>query len=434
MSFFDTVEREVRGFRRHGVAVSNFRLAVAETSKSDLGIESNRTGSAYAPLSATELSGGSFLVEWSDGRISRGALSRAPLGALRDVLASAFEGRYEDPDEAVFPGECEVPDVPLLSPEAAAVAEGRSPEYLPEVLTTVRDVAETHGVDLLDASAHATRTRRRVVSSEGFRGEVESTYVGFSLGYDSLVWDGRSRRSSPSLDEVREVAEATAGDYLAMRRVAEVAPRGPTRVVLHPRVAEDFLRTFLLGNLSGSAVANERSRFGAADFHERRRWFREDFSLSSHPLMPLEPGSYRFTDEGVPARDVEFVREGRLVTPSLGLKHARRLGMRPAPLPAAFEGFRLVLSGGLPREEALAGPEPTVLVRGVLGLHTQDAVRAEYSVLAPQSILYRDGVPRGRVSVTLNGTFFDDLQSPELTFVSFPGFAIPGIRVIGELS
>ena len=37
-----------------------------------------------------------------------------------------------------------------------------------------------------------------------------------------------------------------------------------------------------------------------------------------------------------------------------------------------------------------------------MGLHTQDAVRGEYSVLAPQGALYEEGRCRGRVSTTLN--------------------------------
>ena len=53
-------------------------------------------------------------------------------------------------------------------------------------------------------------------------------------------------------------------------------------------------------------------------------------------------------------REVDFVAEGRLVTPILGLKYARRLGMAPAPAPPAIEGYELALGEPLAREEALA--------------------------------------------------------------------------------
>ena len=145
-------------------------------------------------------------------------------------------------------------------------------------------------------------------------------------------------------------------------------------------------------------------------------------------------GSYRFTDEGVVARDVTFVEEGRLVTPSLGWKYARRLDMRPAPLPGAFEGFDFSLGTVLTREEALRTAPRVVVVHSTMGLHTQDAVRAEYSVLAPQGVLHEDGVSRGRVGCTLNGSFFADLASPDLAFVRFEGFKSPGLLLQVELS
>ena len=79
---------------------------------------------------------------------------------------------------------------------------------------------------------------------------------------------------------------------------------------------------------TGGAVANGRSRFDGDDFKSGRRVFREDFSVETRPLVPLSLGSFGFTDEGVPAREVTLVENGRLVTPALGLKHARRLGGR----------------------------------------------------------------------------------------------------------
>ena len=52
-------------------------------------------------------------------------------------------------------------------------------------------------------------------------------------------------------------------------------------------------------------------------------------------------------------------------------------------------------------------------------------------MLAPQGVLYRDGRPCGRVSATLNGSFFEDLASAELKLVRFPGFAGPEGLLVG---
>jgi predicted Zn-dependent protease len=434
VSFFDEVERAVRGFSADGVDVAEYRLALEETVRSQLGIESNRTGSPYAPLTTSELSGGSFLVQWSDGLVSRGSLSRAPRDALEEVLRSALEGRYEDREEANFPGEADVPDVPLHSPETAALAEGEMQGTLPAALEALTRVQERHEAAILDGSVRASRSRRRVVSSGGFRAETESTSFGFSVGFDSLVWDGHADRQPISIEEIAERAERTAQDFESLRSLGDGPPRGRCPVILHPRVAEEFIRTFLFSNLSGGAVANGRSRFTGDDFRTRRVVFREDLRIASRPLEPMGIGSFACTGEGVPAREIDFVRDGRLETPILGLKHARRLSMDPAPAPAAIEGYEIDLGEPLTREEALQAGERCVLVHAVLGLHTQDVVRGEYSVLVPQGALHVGGECRGRVSATLSGSFFEDLSSPSLRPVTFPGHACPGLLLNPVLS
>ena len=67
-------------------------------------------------------------------------------------------------------------------------------------------------------------------------------------------------------------------------------------------------------------------------------------------------------------------------------------------------------------------------------MHTQDAVRGEYSLLCPQAVLYEGGRAKGRVKATLNGSMFDDLRSPEFRLVRFPGFDLPGLAMPVEVS
>ena len=433
MSFFDDVEGEIRGFSVGRVSVRDFRLSLAETTSSSLGIESNRVGSPYAPLTVCELGGGGFVLQWSDGRISRGALTRASPEGIRESLASAFEGRYEDPEDANFPEAADVPQVELYSPAAAAIADGTDADALPAILSELAGTKEGAGAKLVDVSAGAAKLRKRVVSSGGFRAECEMTEVGFSLSLDSLVWDGHGSRAPFSPEVVTELAARTVADYAALSVDSEETPRGPWTVLLHPRVAESFLRQFLFGNLSGSAVANGRSRYSADDFRAGRRVLREDLSLSTRPLEPLGSGSFRFTDDGIVSRPVSFIEGGSLRTPVLGLKSARKLAMDPAPAPTAIEGFELSAGERLPLASALAGHR-LLVVHSVLGMHTQDAIRGDYSLLCPQAVLYEDGIAAGRVKTTLNGSFFDDLSSAGLRLVEFPGFALPGLRMAIEVS
>jgi PmbA protein len=434
VSFFDLVEEEVRSFRAGDVRAADYQIALGVSTRAELGIESNRAGSPYRPLSVTDLAGGRFVIQWSDGLVSRGSLSRAGREGVREVLAAAFEGRYDDPDAAVFAGPAEVREIPLHAESTAAVADGRAPEALPGLLAVLEAQREKHGAQVLDGSARASLVTRRVVTSSGFRAEVESTLFGWSFALDSLVWDGHESREVPSDAAVAERAERTAADHRALSQVADESPRGAAEIVLHPRVAEMFLDTFLFPNLSGGAVANGRSRFSAGDFREGKRVFREDFGVSILPHEPMSVGSFRFTDEGVPSRAFDLVDGGCLTTPTLNLKYGKRLDLPPAPVPDAVEGVNFSLADERAIDEVVSQGPPRIVVHSVLGLHTQDAVRGEYSVLAPQGVLYRDGKVRGRVSATLNGSFFEDLAGPDLALVRFPGFACPGILTKTTLS
>lgn len=434
MSFFDAVEAAVTSFACQGIRAADYRVAMAETVQSALGVGSNRRGSPYEPLTVSEASGGSMLIRWSDGKVSRGSLTRAPQSALADVLQSAFEGRYDDPDVADFPPEAEIPAIELHSAGTLAIAAGTDARALPEILTILENVRESSGAKLLDASARAVAVRRRVFTSGGFRGDCDSTMMVFWIGLDSLAFDGFESRVPFLAGEVRQRADRTAADFTALSREHGENPRGRTRVVLHPRTAESFLRTFLFGALSGAAVANGRSRYSLEDFQSGQTVLREDFTLRTRPFTPMGVGSFRFTDEGLVAREVELIRDGRLVTPLLGLKYARRLGMEPTPTPGSISGYEFSLGRRLRREEALSGPGRCVLVHSVLGMHTQDAVRGEYSLLAPQGVLYENGSVLGRVTTTLNGSFFSDLRSGELALVDFEGFSCPGLMLEVELS
>jgi PmbA protein len=195
-------------------------------------------------------------------------------------------------------------------------------------------------------------------------------------------------------------------------------------VVLHPSVVESWVLAHLLWNLGGSAVADGEGRFRREDFGSGRAVLREDVRLAMDPLLPLRSGSYRFTTEGVAASPCTFIDEGRLVTPVLGVKYARRLGLPPTAMP---HGMDVVTFGGTTEigiEEAAGDADAIVL--SVLGIHTQDAASGDFSLSAPQCLRGGDR-PGGRLRLTLSGNLFDVLRQPRLGFARFPLETTPGL-------
>src|SRR5207249_2101545 len=132
-------------------------------------------------------------------------------------------------------------------------------------------------------------------------------------------------------------------------------------------------------------------------------------------------------------RAIEYVADGRLVNPILDLKYARRLGREPVPGPVSSESLRLTGPAPVGSGEAMGRIRRGALVLSLLGLHTQDATRGDFSVSAPQTIAIKDGTLGGSIKAVLTGNFFDVLRDPRLAFVAFEGFRTPGLLFEGPV-
>jgi PmbA protein len=425
MSLLDTMERTLRGFRRNGMVPDAWRLGGGRSRSVSLGVRDNHAGNAYSPLAHHQGEGVGYLVRWSDGRISRGSVDRGH-GDAETALEAALESAYDDEDGAVIPGPDTFPDVDLHSADVVAVVEGDR-EPFRRILDEVRDLARRRGYGTYSGSMHAAERESEVRTSEGLRVEARSTSWSWHMHFEGEFGDSSLARS---LGDPAEPARrlATACDLVdRLRRPDHDPPSGACPVLFHPRLVESLLDTYVFGNLSGSAVWHGQAAFRREQFERRERVFRPDLRIGVDPVRPRAYGSYRFTGEGVPARATDFVRDGKLRTPVLGLKFARRFGLEPTGLPGAAD--TLVLEGPphVPFEEALAGMDRGLFALSLLGLHTQDATRGEFSLSAPQALVVDGGRLRGRAKVVLAGDFLKALAGEDLVLVDLPDQPLPGL-------
>ena len=191
----------------------------------------------------------------------------------------------------------------------------------------------------------------------------------------------------------------------------------------------------LLHNLSGSAVADDEGRFSRDAFGSEDPVLREDLTLRLDPLQPLRGGSYRFTAEGVPSGRITYLDRGRLRSPVLNRKYARRLGLAPTPIPFGMDALHFEGRAPLDREAALAEAAGGALILSVLGVHTQDFASGDFSLSAPQALAL-DGSPggyAGRLRCTISGNLFELLNDERTAFVDFPDEHVPGLLVHARL-
>lgn len=428
MLLLESMSEALAAFRGGEAEVTAWRLFATRTRSLSLGVKDNEAGNVYAPLSRQRGESLRYQIHWSDGRVSRGALDRGGAGSPEKVLRAARQASVPDADAvaAGVGGPATFPEPALHDAAAAAVVEGELAP-LSGVLAAIREEVARRGFGTYSGHLHAGESEQRLRSSEGLEARSLGCLWGYSVHFEGEFGDSLVRRRLVPLEECAERIAVSADLVERLRGSEEDEPSGTLPVLFHPRLVESLVSAYLLGNLSGRAVFHGQSAFRQEQFERKERLFRPDLRLGIDPTRSWSVGSYRFTSEGVPASPTDFVREGRLLSPLLDRKYAHRLGRTPTPLPSAADTLFLEGPPRLSFEEALARAGRGLYVLSLLGLHTQDTTRGDFSLSAPQALAIRGGVLGGRFKAVLSGDLLAGLAGPDLLLVEVPHFELPGL-------
>lgn len=411
--------------RPQGVAIRAWSLAAAERRRLSLGIKDRQAGGAHAPIDLADSCAARYLLVWSDGKVSKGALERRQIEREPErALAAARSHAYDDPDAAHVAEPAPVPEVTLYDRGAAAVASGDT-EHMGARLAAIRERVKDARFSTWSGSFSSVATTSRILTSAGVDVTERGTNTTWHVTFEGEMGDGHAARALE--DEAAFTARLDRAIPLVRLLLgpSAPAPNGEVRVLLHPNVVEEYVLGTLLDNLDGASVAHGESAFRREEFGSGSPVLREDLALRLDPLLPLRAGSYQVSGEGVPARRLAFIEGGRLATPVLDLKYARRLGRLPTPLPYAMDAVAFEGDRKLPLQEALGSC--ALIVLHVLGVHTQDPTSGDFSLSAPQSLLVRWGAPGARVRATISGNLFQILRRDDTAFVAFEGETTPGL-------
>src|ERR671933_2324338 len=144
----DYIDQIQAGFESNA-AIAEYRINLGAGRGVGIGIRDNDVGSVYSPMSFSDMIGGSFLIQWQDGRLSRGNLDGNSLAQLDRVFEIARAAAYDDPDAAQFLGPQQVHTVTLSSPDVPALF-GERAGYLLEVVAALEAVAARYEVETLN--------------------------------------------------------------------------------------------------------------------------------------------------------------------------------------------------------------------------------------------------------------------------------------------
>jgi len=415
--------------RADGHAIAAFSIYVSEARRTSVGTKDSETGSPHAPMTLAESLTARYKLIWDDGRISRGAMERRAIEREPEViLTAARAASYEDKDAIEVLGPAIFPDVATYDPATAAIAAGGVEAFVPR-LAAIRERVARHGIRTWSGSIHAAEGRARVMTSAGLDVEGSGTAAGWSATLDGEFGAGHAARTLEPLHDLETRLDHLVAFVLGLRKTAASRPGGVSPVLLHPDVVDDYVLGVLLHNLDGAQVAHGTGAFRKEQFGSGAPVLRDDLVLRNDPLIPMAAGTYRFSQEGLPSRPCTFIDKGRLTTPLLDLKYARRLGLAPTSNPSSMDTLFFEGPPSISYDDAIAAAAGGALVLSVLGVHTQDFTSGDFSLSAPQTLAVGPNGLDGRLRATISGNVFELLRSSELSLVRFPGEHTPGLLV-----
>jgi len=418
---------EAIGRGPRGADLRAWSFAGSVSRRASLGVKDGQAGNAHAPFTLGETSTVHYLLVWSDGRVSRGTWERRQVEREIDrALDEARLAAYDDPDAARVCGRASLPVVALHDAAAARAALGEVTE-IADRLNAVREMVARRSFRTWSGSFAAAEGMTRVVTSQGFDAATSGTSLSWHVSLNGESGDGYGARRAETHAEFLARLERLAAIADDLARDADPDGGRDDLVLLHPRVVEAYVVETLLANLDGAAVAHGQSHFDRHGFGSDTPVLREDIELLVDPLLPHRLGSYACTGEGVPASRTALVERGRLVSPVLDLKYARRLGLEPTAQPYAMDTVRFGGAEQIPNSDALDRAVGGLLVLSVLGIHTQDPTSGDFSLSAQQSLRIGPRGFAGRQRSTISGNLFELLRRDDLVFVAFEGETTPGL-------
>ena len=433
MSFATTLAERLAALTRlpasKELAIADWRILVDSATSADVGLKDGHLGGPYDAPNVVSGTRGEAYLRWADGRVSTGTIDRTTLENLEEDLALWRQAAYEDEFAAEILGPQPIPEVPLHDAAVAAMVLGEQAPMF-EVLARLKAELAPYEVDRVSGGVTVSETNRRLLTSRGLDHASRATSVGVYADADHRAYDYVSSRDFPQASEIDRLIRSVGETNRLLRREATVRP-GRQPIVFMPGPTESRLGKFLFPNLDGQRVLNGSSAYALEQFLEGASLFDPAFGLAIDPLVPMSPGSYAATREGVPARRLSLIAGGKLVTPLLDLKHARKSGLAPTPFPRG--GSSLRLEGPTePLEALIRGLEHGFVVYQMLGLHTQDSVRGRFSLTVSQGLVVENGELKGHAKALIAGHFMQALNEP-FRLGAVAGKDVPALVIQGDV-
>lgn len=392
----------------------------------EVGLKNNQIGGPYsAPSFKRSISGDIYLI-WANQRFTSAKLDAQAVESFAENLNLWKATAYFDADGVGLFSPEKIPDVRLAEAKIQQIVAGDF-GYPFTILNQGLQRFQEYGLHKVDGKVRCYQEHRFFRNSAGLSFDYLQTPADFFFEVNDSYGEAFSEKRLPTAQEVDRIIENTGKIGRNLMSPVETQVTGPVQLLFPPDLFESFANHYLITNLLGSLVVNRQSSFSLDDFYHQRPVLREDLTLELNTLLPLKSFSYPCTSEAVPGGSIHIIAGGRLQTPILNLKYARKTGLVPTPLPSGGRGFFIKSSQAMDSwDEKLGNTELALIVYSVLGLHTQDPSSGKFSLTADQCLLVKNGAVAGKVKAVINGDFLGALKKESSQFATITGQDNPG--------
>ncbi|HHV44081.1 MAG TPA: hypothetical protein GXX57_05380 [Firmicutes bacterium] len=406
--------------------ITGWHYSVTEQEVTSIGLNENRLGGPYAaPSSQRKLTGHLHLI-WSDGSHTYTNFDRGILeGDFQHWVKVWKHIAYTDPDEPDILPPQEYPEVKVYDPDIANLPV----QAHFALIAQARRELQGYGIENLDGQSQSSVGQRMIRNSAGLNVSFHVTNRSFGFYADNIYGKYFGKHRLPTEAEVQHLL-TTVGQTTAQLKQPTTVPitSGKMPIILMPDVTGMFLQQYIGHNLEGSRVVEGHSAFTLEAFRAKEQVFSPRLSVFIEPLRDYEYGTAPCTNEGIPSKRLAVIKEGRLQTPLLNRKYAKKANLEPTPagpLLIPREGSLSQLIGEIDRG---------LLILSVLGLHSQNTTAGTYSVTADQALVIEQGRPRGKVKASIAGNLFAQLNSTDFDY-GFDDYAdYPGLRLLADVT
>lgn len=400
--------------RTDELRIEQWHFTFNEGQAISLGLDNNEIGGPYTPPSTHDIYKGSVYIRWADGRVSDSIIDTFTLENLDASIKEWKTTSYQDIDAHEVIQPLPMPTGLKIKDDNVVNLITKDSSYFFEILNYFNEnLKKKDYTKTVKGQVSAGMLCSIIMNSKGLNVGWEGTSMSVYASVNDICGDNYAERNMPEKKDLNKILKEIDRYMMHTKNVTQIKS-GKMQVILTPGTLGQFLEKYVLEEMDGETVTNQ-SVHSLEDFKAKKQVFNEKINIVIDGLSDYSLSTQPCSGEGVPSTKSYLIANGRLITPILDLKYAKKSGMPPTP-PGEID-LDVAMA---PYSKMIKGLGYGLIVYDVLGMHTQDSKSGEYSLAVDQGLLVENGKIQGKIkSATIKGNFFETLKDKKTKFAEY---------------